>query len=231
MRAGWNENTLRWMYDASTYTGFHRNLAALLRPHVHSGGTLCDLGCGPGFIDFELAGDVSHITCIDQNEPVLAFLKNRAAALGHSNLTTVCRDANVLCGEWDTIMSNFYGNALQACAWLPHARDRVVLVLADSASPSFGDSHPRKHNTLVRAVGALEQANIRFHVQRTTLEYGQPFASMQDVDTFARVYGTSAEDCFLYTNIQETGRTDFPFYLPQPKPLGIVTILRSENSL
>ncbi|MCC8123476.1 MAG: class I SAM-dependent methyltransferase [Oscillospiraceae bacterium] len=230
MRAGWNENTLRWMCDASAYTGFHRDLAERLRAQMLSGGTLCDLGCGPGFIDFELAGDMSHITCIDQSAPALAFLQAQAAALGHNNLTAVCQDANMLSGTWDTIMSSFFGNASQACAWLPHARDRVVLVLANSAAPSFGNSHPRKHNTLIRAVNELEQANIHFHVQRATLEYGQPFASMQDADTFVRVYGTGEEDCFLYTNIQETGRADFPFYLPQPKPLGILTILRSENN-
>lgn len=230
MRVSWNEDTIAWMCDASAYTGYHRKLASLLRPHLSLGGTLCDIGCGLGLADLELAPDLAHVTCLDHSAPALAFLEAQVRQLGITNLTTLHQDAFSLPDrQWDTVMSLFYGNAAALPHWLPHARDKLVMILFDEEKPSFGTSHPAKRHTAQRTVEQLERKQVRYRIQRAALEYGQPFRSMADAARFALLYGNGTDDGSLRARITETGRADLPYYVPNQKHFAIISISREEN--
>ena len=82
----WSGDAVRWFYAASEYTGFHRALAQLCLSHLTRGGSMADLGCGLGLIDLELAGQMSQVTCIDQNPLPLRELEREARRRGIGNL-------------------------------------------------------------------------------------------------------------------------------------------------
>jgi len=68
MLFGWDEQTIRWFLDASAYTDFHQTLARKITPYLDPGDTLCDLGCGLGRLDLELAPHVMCLTAVDIDE-------------------------------------------------------------------------------------------------------------------------------------------------------------------
>ena len=64
------------------------NSAAYLLPHLNSGATLLDIGCGPGTITAELAGLVApaRVTALEVTEAALELAR---AEIGRRGLTTV----------------------------------------------------------------------------------------------------------------------------------------------
>jgi SAM-dependent methyltransferase len=62
------------------------NSAAYLLPHLTSGATLLDVGCGPGTITADLAGRVSHVTALEVTADALDIAR---AEIGRRGLTTV----------------------------------------------------------------------------------------------------------------------------------------------
>ncbi len=234
MRVGWNEKTIGWLRSASAFTGFHRQMAGLLAPEIAAGGTMCDLGCGVGLIDLELAPSLEQVTCVDTSAPALAALERMAEERGLSNLETRLTDVDKLEGAWDTVLSLFFGNGKQMARWLSRCRQCVVAVLAEGEAPSFGPGHPPKYNTAQRAERELAEAGVAFHMRRGALEYGQPFRSREEAQEFARVYGKDklAEDLlYLRTRLTATGDPEYPWYLPQRKRFVIFTLRKEENRL
>ncbi len=88
----WDEQTLRWFSDFSRFTGFHEKLAGLLRPDLRGCETLCDAGCGAGFVDLYLAAAWENILCVNRSEEGVAFYGARGAARRIDNLTAVAAD-------------------------------------------------------------------------------------------------------------------------------------------
>lgn len=226
MYFGWNEKTINWMQSASDFTGFHRHLCDFLEPLVSQDGTLCDIGCGIGLVDVELAGRWSglSITCLDPDAPALAALGEMAADRGVGNIKTVCARSEELSGEWDVILSVFYGSGEQCLSWLPHCKARLISVIADENSPSFSVHRAPRRKTARRTRELFSEAGLRFSERRLALEYGQPFTDEQDARDFMSVYGV-AED----TEMIETRDEKFPLYLPKTKLFSIFTVEKTIN--
>ena len=101
----WDDKTVGWMLEAAEYTGFYRNMAALLLPHIQKRGTLCDFGCGMALTDMALAPALEAVTCVDQSAPVLAFAQTEARRRGIDNLSCLCANGPEVTGHWDTVMA------------------------------------------------------------------------------------------------------------------------------
>jgi ubiquinone/menaquinone biosynthesis C-methylase UbiE len=64
---------------------------AMLRPYVHPGDSVIDIGCGMGYFTIPLAkltGPKGHVTAIDIQEKMLAALRRRTARNGVSETVT-----------------------------------------------------------------------------------------------------------------------------------------------
>jgi tRNA/tmRNA/rRNA uracil-C5-methylase (TrmA/RlmC/RlmD family) len=97
----WNEKTIDWFLAASKYTGYNKKLAALLLHRMTSRGTLCDLGCGMGLIDFELASSFRRVHCVDIDATAVNFVNSYAKETATLNVTGCVCNARELEGRWD----------------------------------------------------------------------------------------------------------------------------------
>jgi ubiquinone/menaquinone biosynthesis C-methylase UbiE len=77
---------------AGLLTGWVRRLInrpkRILRPHVATGDTVVDLGCGPGFFTLplaELVGPEGRVVAVDVQEGMLEIVRTRAEAAGLSS--------------------------------------------------------------------------------------------------------------------------------------------------
>ena len=86
-----------------------------------------------------------------------------------------------------------------------------------------------KSMTLEEITAALRAMGIPFTFDTQELEHGQPFASLDEAVQFFRIYskdeapGAVTPEAVL-PRLQKTGDDAFPYYLPQIKRLGILTI-------
>ena len=58
----WTEERVSFMADACERTDFHEKLAALLSPYLKKTDSVCDAGCGLGYLSLALSPLVGHVT-------------------------------------------------------------------------------------------------------------------------------------------------------------------------
>ena len=236
VRIVWNEQSARWFRSASEYTGYNRKLAALLREELPPGGTLCDLGCGTGLIDFELAGYLKEITCVDISPQAIRMVEEEIRRQGVGNLTALCADADTLEGKWDTVLALFHGGAEVFSRYVRLAGERMILAVHGSLRGHFGPENRRVVKCFdVQGVRKhLDELGVRYHLLQVALEHGQPLTDLQDSQAFVTAYALPMEaselDAYLRENLQTTGDAQYPYYLPKRREIGLFFIHREENA-
>ncbi|MDR2133145.1 MAG: class I SAM-dependent methyltransferase [Clostridiales Family XIII bacterium] len=242
----WNEKTLAWFKVASAHTGFHANLARLVRPLIADCETICDVGCGLGLLDLELAQDVRDILCVDRNEAAIGALNELLRARGTRNVVARAMDANALVGErWDAAIMSFFGSSLEDIArFLTLCDKRMILIVHEKSSTGRrvnAISLRAKPFGAAEVSGFLSERGLRFRETRAALEFGQPFKSLADARDFIRTYASlashaaSAADEAAWERLCEdmerrlarTGRADYPLYLPKRKNLAVFAVEKS----
>jgi len=236
MLFAWNEQIARSWREASEYTGYDRAMAALLLPKLDGCRTLCDMGCGLGLVDLELAAHFAEIACVDVSQTALDELRRQAAARGIRNLRTVCADGKTVSGRWDAVMALFHGTVEDVVpAYLPLCADRLLLVVHGNAYGTTGPEGYRVRKCCdTESTAAWLAANgYRFTLENGELEFGQPHRSFEDALTYTRNFTKNVPEDELETYVRrtvtETGRADFPLYTPKKRTFGIFTIRRREN--
>lgn len=236
MKIVWNEQSIRWFHNASEYTGYHQKLAEILRKHIPRGGSLCDIGCGAGLIDFELAPYLARLTCVDISPEAIGAVERHARLRRLNNISTICMDASGLEGEWDTVMALFHGGEDMILRYLRLARGQLILAAHGTLKGSFApEGHKVTKRFDVHGIREyLDGQGIRYSLQQLTLEYGQPLTGLADAEAFVTAYSTpmarSELDAYLHQHLERTGDDKFPYYLPNQKKLGLFVIRRDENA-
>ena len=73
----------------------------------------------------------------------------------------------------------------------------------------------------------LRRRGLTCTLRRFTLEFGQPFRSVEDALAFFRLYsrdGTAPARQELEARLEPSPWPDYPLYLPNPKPLCLLAI-------
>ena len=227
----WNDKTLDWFRSASEFTGFHKKLAELLLPHIETGGTLCDVGCGIGLIDFELCKKVKSITCVDIDPEAIRLCSSEIARRGITNIKPLLSDAKELAGTWDTVISVFHGTTEALVDfYVKRARKKVVAVTHTEGLGNFGPRAYKsaKCTTAITAAELLGGRGIKYTHISSALEYGQPFRELENAWEFVEAYSKNAPgeaiEEYLSENLVETRDLEYPLYLPNVKNFGIFII-------
>ena len=225
----WNDRTMRWMKEASDYSGYTEKLTKILSPYIPDGARLCDVGCGMGMADLLLAPRLRHITCIDRMAEPLVWLDARCREEGINNITTRQGDILELEQTADIFMLLFCGapeTTLKRCLGL--ARDRVIFVTHDVAAMTGHVNPMKKCCDVDRTDAWLRNNGYSRELLRTGIEFGQPHRSMEEALAFQRTYteGLTEQELIRQTeeSVRPTGDSSFPFYTPKIRHMGIFVI-------
>mgnify|MGYP002675017829 FL=1 len=83
----WTEERVSFMADACERTDFHTKLAALLSPYLKRTDSVCDAGCGLGYLSLALAPLVGHVTAAERDDRALDVLRCQLAQRDIRNVT------------------------------------------------------------------------------------------------------------------------------------------------
>lgn len=105
-----------------------QKLAALLRARVplDRSMTALDYGCGTGLLSFPLRDALGHITLLDSSAGMLAVVREKAAALGVTNMTA--RQADLAAGYLPTPEERY--DLVYTSMTLHHVRDTDAILAA-----------------------------------------------------------------------------------------------------
>lgn len=209
-----------WMERAAAYTGCPQALAAALLPHLTPDGALVDLGCGLGLVDAALSKSLHRITCLDIDAAPLERLSKK----GYHNIETVRGDSGALTGVWDDVLLVAYGRLGEnAASYLEHCRHGVVSPVRVSGAHAF-QAGRGAHTTAAETARALDAQHIPYRTYPVELDHGQPFVDRAEAEDFVAEYGCAHPAAFLADKLVETGRDDFPLYLPNRKKYEIFVL-------
>ena len=166
---------------------------------------------------------------------MIASVQEEIARRGAESITAVHADGRALPGSWDAVIALFHGGEDLAECYLRKAKDTLILA---THGESYGNFGPAEHKVFKRygvsgMKDYLDLRGIHYTVQETAIEYGQPLTDRDDARAFVRAYTAPMEDAeleaYLAETLVETGREDFPYYLPNRRKIGLFTIRRREN--
>jgi SAM-dependent methyltransferase len=224
----WSRQRIEWYQRAVAYTHFDRLLADAIVPYLPKGETVCDLGCGTGYLAMELARRGYAVTAFDANELTQSYISQEAWRRGLPGLTPQRGSWFDLPREphWDHVVMVFAGHLDQDLSlFLDLCRKQLILVLKDG-----DDSHvqadgvsPLKH-VPVRQVEA-QLGGYRYLSFGLTLPFGQPLKSMEEcrayLETFdADIWGAHS----ALHRVRESGDPLYPLYLPGEKRMRLFVV-------
>ncbi len=228
----WTPDMIRFMEDASAYGDYHRRLADMILPYLRTERHICDAGCGLGDLSLALSGSIGRITAVDIKPQAIAVLREHCEARGITNINAVEGDIRLLPPEkpYDGMVFCFFGRSEEILEIVRAQCSGTVCVIKKNYSthrfsvgqyPTGGDGYSRMQDLLT-------SMHVPFECESASLEFGQPFRCFEDIRTFYRCYSRDEDpsvltDEFLRSKVIETGREDFPLYMPHRREIGLIT--------
>lgn len=229
----WKPEMIRFMRDASEQCDYHKKLAAKIAPHLPSDAEICDAGCGLGYLSLALAPYCKSVTAADISRDALNVLEENRSARG-------CENVRILCGNiadlppvrpYDAMVFCFFGSAGPILRLAKaQCRGKIVIIKKNWEEHRFTIGHKRlAHETFTVLQEKLSAAGIPFTAEAFALEMGQPLRSLTDAVEFFHTYSRDddpqaiTEETVL-PRLTQTDDARFPFYLPQNKEMGFITL-------
>ena len=227
----WTPEMIRLMQNANARSEYHRQLAAILAPKLAGCRTLCDAGCGLGALSAALSPYFEKITAADVSDEALVVLRQTIRTRQLTNITPLHCD--LLTSEdktqYDAMVFCFFGGVEQSLAAIRRqCSGKAVLIKKDWLRHRFDPQHrPMKHSSFEFTCDRLQELSIPYDSCRFTLEMGQPLRSVEHARRFFAAYapnGALPDPERTRALLHPTGRTDFPYYLPARRSLGLIVL-------
>ena len=227
----WTPDMIRFMADASAYGDYHRRLAEMIRPCFRTEQHLCDAGCGLGDLSLELAPYFEKVTAIDIKPQPIAILRRHRTERGINNIEALEGDVRLLppLQPYDGMVFCFFGRSEEILEIARLQCSGTVVVIKknyDTHRFSVGN-YPTGPDGYSRMQTLLTNRQIPFECRTASLEFGQPFRCFEDIRAFYSCYSRDQDpslltDAFFRSRVTETGRDDFPLYMPHKRQIGLI---------
>lgn len=229
----WNEEKLRFMEEAGDYTGFNTALAEWMAPYLTPEDTLTELGCGTGHLSMALSPLVKAITAVDISAPALDVLRRGLKRRGLTNVRALCADAFSTKEELacEVLVSCFFGLPEELFPLADRLRPREMFFFkrAYAYHRFSAERFPVGDDSCERTVSLLKERGVPCAFEIKELEMGQPLRSLEEARRFLLLYALDPDksrftDEYVQSRLVETGRGDYPLYMPQKKTVGCIHV-------
>ena len=230
----WTPEMISWYADSCEYSKNDRNkkiaeaVIDVLPPHPY----VCDIGCGIGTVSLELTKRASRVTAIDINRDALNFLRETALRRGLDNLEIIegnFADLEPPLTKADCVvfcMVRVDDLIEKARLW---TAGKIIIVTNPADYHSFSPKTKKNEKERIEKLRIyLKENRLSYSENLISTSSGQPFRNFDSAVSFVSSYDRerSLNDIrnMLGECLEDTGRTDFPFYLPNNKDYLIFTV-------
>ena len=228
MMQAWTPEGMAFLQDAMACCGYYPALARRIAPYLPKQAHVCDAGCGLGGLSVALLPYCRHVTAVDRAAAPLENLRQRA---GHDPRLTV-RQGDIRClppeTPYDAMVFCLFGGTDEILDIAARQCGGTALVVRrDFRQHQFSSGVRMAGHTAADMEQELRRRGLTCTLRRFTLEFGQPFRSVEDALAFFRLYsrdGTVPARQELEARLEPAPWPDYPLYLPNPKPLCLLAI-------
>ena len=232
----WSPERVKWLEDAAEYSGYYNKLAEQIAPFLEPDFSICEIGCGLGYLACALAPMVKHVSAIDISHKAIAKASMLADRKKISNITLLEKDWRSFqtAKKFDAVIICYFSAVRANWSQLEKLSSKyIIAILANGKSgtnlisnqynPSLED--PQGRDTVPNVTAYLRRKNISYKLIEQQLEYGQPLKDYEDGVAFVKEYyaikGRENIKAYLEENLQSLG---MGYYLPKQKKSGIIVI-------
>ena len=242
MMQAWTPEGMAFLQDAMACCGYYPALARRIAPYLPKQAHVCDAGCGLGGLSVALLPYCRHVTAVDRAAAPLENLRQRA---GHDPRLTV-RQGDIRClppeTPYDAMVFCLFGDveealtvARQQCrgtvllirrdyAYHRFSTGTVLLIRRDYAYHRFSTGRVPVGFTAADSEDTLRHLGLSYRMERFSLEFGQPFRSLEDAQRFFRLYDRSGGADPPLHRLTAGPSAEFPYYLPTRKELCLLAV-------
>ena len=226
----WSENRIKWYDRAVEYCGYDDALINAVGKYLPKDETVCDLGCGTGYLARKLASLGYDVTAFDKSGITIDNLRKIKEEQGLHNLT-------VTEGSWyDLPKKPLWDNVIMVMAGMLDVDLELFLTLAAKRLIIITKGDDRSH---VQADGVSVMKPPEFELMKkqlegwdydtftVTVQFGQPFLSKEEAEEYFRVFEADTESAESKLNLLEHREGEYPWYLPNEKHMRVFAVRKS----
>ena len=228
----WNEQRIAFLQSAAARTTFYEDLARRIAHLLSDAQTVCDAGCGPGFLSFAMSRHFPRIFAADRDETAVRFLQNELTLRAIRNVTAARCDLSAYTPEqpFDAMVFCLFG-PMDACLAIGRrcCRGKLLVIKRNDRHHRFSlTAQPLVGESADDAAALLDCRAIPYSRENFSSELGQPLKSLDDAMDFFRSYSRDDPAALTYdavrARLRQTDDPVFPYYLPQTRPLSLFVI-------
>lgn len=225
----WEKDMIRFMTDASEYGDYYQQLTEKMLPRLSPDTHICDAGSGLGYLSLALAPHVRQVTAVEKHPDAAAVLERNCRDKGFPNVVSQCAavEAALPDKQYDAMVFCFFGSVRETLITAKQqCRDDVFIFTRNYTNHRFSaGSYATGMEGYPEYCCVLEQLGIPHEKETFALEFGQPFRDFEEARLFFRLYSKDTDKSllteeFLRNKLTETGRKEFPYYMPHRKQIG-----------
>ena len=227
----WYEDMVRFMRNASEYGDYYEKLALRIVPYLSGDSRICDAGSGLGYLSLALSPYVGQVTAVEKHPDAASVLRENCSKYGISNVTAVCGEIDGVIPEspYDAMVFCFFGQIREILSLAKkQCKGDVFIFTRNYSRHRFSaGSHETGMEGFRQISEYLAELGIASMEETFTLEFGQPFRDLEDARLFFERYSMDQDKSvlteeFLLQRVEQTGREDFPLYMPHEKKIAFV---------
>lgn len=229
----WDAFSIGLLARASEELRFTDRLAEKAARYLPAGGSVCDAGCGLGYLSTSLLSYCREVTAMDLHPVPLQALRERKERDGLQNLHILQADAFNLPAEtqFDGMTSCFFGSMEESLDVIArHCRQTAVFFKKGWPLHRFSlKDRPLGRYNLANSLATLEEAGIPYRQYSIPLDMGQPFLNVDEARAFFKRYDQS-ERAGEMTEAEVLARLEYRpgeryhYYLPALYDVGMLVI-------
>lgn len=233
--SSWTPDIVRFMEDAASVTDYFDVIARLCTRGLPLRSLVLDAGCGMGQLALSMAALGHTVHAVDKSVDAAAYAERYAGESSASRVTVRQGDFFQVAADaepYDRMVFCLSARVEDAfsVARVNGAKSLMVINKVNGCTGAVGDDNNRLPRPVVRDIdrtlGILNERGIVCDVREMTLEFGQPFRTLDDAARYFSLFRTRSfphgvTRGELLKILEPYGERGFAYYLPVERHLAM----------
>ncbi len=194
----------------------------ILLPYLSKNDTVLDAGCGLGYLAQAIAGDCGRVVAADRAEAAVSAMRQRELA---RNIEPRCADVFTLTERFDVLLCSYFGRGAEILRLREMlSPKRTIVIQRNCAAHRFSIGAVEDRHGWQGMDACLTERGVPYEKLAVSLEFGQPFRSIDDAVRFFALYNKS--DCevteeAIASLLSPIKDDPYAWYLPQTRDMNV----------
>lgn len=223
----WTDEMIKFYRRAVCNSDYNKKMAELIVDAIGTDREYWDLGCGMSHLSLYIAKYAKKISCVDVEEKVLTYLKEKAEEHNIDNLTVHNMDYREYIyendGKGDCIIVSHFLNMKENLIPLLNSCNTLIIIKNNRGTRKW--LKPHKKQTAQDVEKMIKKMGLNYKKVDYVGDFGQPLKSLDEAILYYKTYtGKVLSRGEIKRKLKLTGDKTYPYKMPKEKDIGIIIV-------